>query len=142
MLGVDVLGFLHHAQRLVLAARRHARGASFTEIRHEDREHAAAAGLLLLRRREDRVRLLERHRHLVDDGKELALRLIREAVDDVGHLPDDVRERSGQTLRHRIPHEIARALLDLGQRSQHLLPLARIAHVARDGRVKDRLQIL
>ena len=72
VLGVDLFGLLHHPQRLVLAARRDARRAAFAEVRHEDREDAARARALLLRRREDRVRLLVRHRHLVDDAEELA----------------------------------------------------------------------
>ena len=41
VLGVDLLGFLHHPQRLVLAAGRDARRAPLAEVRDEDREDAA-----------------------------------------------------------------------------------------------------
>ncbi len=44
VLRVDVLGFLHHLQRLVVAAGRDAGRAALAEVRHEDREDAAAAG--------------------------------------------------------------------------------------------------
>ena len=72
VLGVDFLGLLHHPQRLVIAAGRDACRAALAEVRHEDREDAARARALLLRRREDRVRLLIGQRHLVDDVEELA----------------------------------------------------------------------
>ena len=110
---LTVFGLLHHLQRLVLAARRDARPAALAEVGHEDREHAAGAGGLLLRRREDRVRLLIRHRHLVDDREELALGLRREAVDDVGDLANEILERRLVVLRDRLAHQLARALLDL-----------------------------
>ena len=80
VLGVDFLGFLHHAERLVIAAGRDAGGAALAEIADEDGEDAAGAGRLALGRGEDGVDLLIGHRHLVDDVEELLLGFGGEAV--------------------------------------------------------------
>src|SRR6185503_18906360 len=138
MLGIDFLGLLHHAKRLVLAAGGDARRASLAEIRDEDRKYAARTWALLLRRREDGVRLLIRHRHLVDDVEELLLRLRREAVDLVSDLPDELLRARGLVFRRdRGAHHVSRALADLWQQAQHLLSLAAVAHVVADGGAKN-----
>ena len=141
MLRVHLLGLLHHPQRLVLAARRHAGRASLAQVRNEDREDAARAGAPFLRRREDRIRLLISHRHLVDDVEELALGLGREAVDLVGHLLDDLRKRQ-RVLRQALAHHAARAFFDLRHEPEHLLTLDRIRHVVDDRRSEHGLQVL
>ena len=142
VLRVHVLGFLHHPQRLMLAARGDAGGAALTEVRDEDREDAAAARRLLLGRREDRVGLLIGHRHAIEDVEELALGLRRESVNLVGDLPDDLLHRrrvaSGQTGAHHV----ARALLDLRHQPEHLRALAFVGDVVDDRRSQDRLEIL
>jgi hypothetical protein len=79
VLGVDLFGFLHHAERVVVAAGGDAGGAAFAEIADEDGEDAAGAGGLALGRGEDGVDLLIGHGHLGDDVEELLLRLLREA---------------------------------------------------------------
>ena len=93
VLGVDVFGFLHHLQRLVIAAGGDAGRAALAEIADEDGEDAARAGRLAFRRREDGVDLLIGHRHLVDDGVELRLGFGREAVDRFGDFANDLRQR-------------------------------------------------
>ena len=90
MLGVDVLGLLHHAQRLVIAASGHARGASFAEVGNENGKDAAASRGLPLRSGKDRVDLLEGHRNFLNNGEELAFRLVGESVHLIGNLAKDL----------------------------------------------------
>ena len=142
VLGVDLFGFLHHLQRLVFAAGRHAGRAPFAQVRHEDGEDATRAGSLLLRRREDGVRLLIRQRHPVENIEELAFGFRREPVDDVGHFPNEVLERGLGVLGDRVAHELARPLLDFRQRPEHLLALACVRHVVGDGRPENRFEVL
>ena len=142
VLGVDFLGFLHHAQRIVLATRRDTGRASLAEIRHEDGEDTAAAWLLLLWRREDRVRLLERHRDLVEDVEELRLGAFRETIHLVGDLADQALQRSAGALRDRVTHQLTRTSVDLRHQPEHLLAFRRILDVVRDRCAEQGVEIL
>ena len=89
VLGVDLFGFLHHPEGVVIAAGGDAGRAAFAEIGDKDGEDAAGAGRLALGRGEDGVDLLVGHRDLVDDVEELRLGFGREAVDRVGDFAED-----------------------------------------------------
>ena len=71
VLGVDFLGFGHHAEGVVVAAGGDAVGAALAEVADKDGEDAAGAGRLALGRGEDGVHLLIGHGHLGDDVEEL-----------------------------------------------------------------------
>ena len=101
-----------------------------------------SARVLLLGRREDGVRLLIRQRHPVEHIEELALGLGREAVHDVGDLPNQLLERGFLVLGHRVAHQLARPLLDFRQRPEHLLALAGVRHVVGDRRPKHGFEVL
>ncbi len=142
VLGVDVFGFLHHPQRAVLAARRDAGRAALAEVRHEDREDAAAAGLLLFGRREDRVRLLVRQRHLVDDVEELALGLAARTR-STSLVTSRMICGSGVGSFARPSRIISRVRFSISGRSWSIFcALARVGDVVGDGRPQNRVQVL
>ena len=124
MLCVDCLRFEHHLKRCVVAAGRHAGSAALAQIGNEDGKNSSVSGMLSLGSREDRVRLLKRHRHLVEDGKKLLLGLLGESAELLGYLVKNLRQRRAGIVRYRIAHPFARTLLDLRQRSQHCYPFA------------------
>ena len=142
MLGVHLFGFLHHLQRHVLAARRHARRAAFAQVGHEDGEHPARSGSPFFRRRENRVRFLIRQRHLIQNLKELVLGLLREPVHDVRDLADELLYLGLLVFRHRVAHHFPSALFDFRQLLVHLLTLAGIGHVVGHGRPEHGVQVL
>ena len=90
VLGVDLFGFLHHLERLVIAAGGDAGRAALAEIADEDGEDAAGAGGLALGRGEDGVDLLIGHRHLVDDAKNCGLASVGESVDATRDFAKDL----------------------------------------------------
>ena len=67
--------------------------------------------------------------------------LVREAIDLVGDLLDDLLKRR-RVFREGRAHLVARALLDLRHEPEHLLPLARVGHVVDDRRPQHRVEVL
>ena len=82
-----------HPERVVVAAGGDARRAALAQVRDEDGEDAAAARALPFGRLEDGVHARVRQGLLLDDIEELRLGGLREAVDAVGDVADDLRQR-------------------------------------------------
>ena len=88
-------------------------------------------GLLLLGRREDRVGLLVRHRHLVDDVEELRLASGEKPLTSLVTFWMICGAAGGRSSPP-VAHHLARALLDLRHQREHLLPLAASVDVVGD----------
>ena len=129
VLGVHLLRLLHHLEGLVVAAGGDAGRAALAEVGDEDGEDPAAARALPLRGGEDGVGLGVGHGHPVEDGQELVLGRLGEAVHLVHDLAEDLGQGRARLVLHRVPHEGMGALVDLRDGLEHLLPLARVLDV-------------
>ena len=112
MFRVQILGLAGHAQGVVVAANLHAFAAPFAKVGDENAEDSAGAGSFLFGIAEDGRDVAVGEWHLVQNGEEFSLGLIRNARERVHFRANDFVERTSLAFFDGTDHLRAGAIFD------------------------------